>query len=86
MFPWVLLLVPTAPPQSFSFGPLSWIQGTTVIQCGDEWDTKADSKVLAQLILHKPTWCKDCSAPREPLAERSLLHQEHSPARSSITQ
>lgn len=86
MLTWVLLLVPTAPPQPLSFSPLSWIQGTTVVQRGDERETKADSKVLAQLILHKPTWSKDHGASREPLAEPSLLHWEHSPAWSSITQ
>jgi len=67
-----------APLQSLSFHPLSWTQGTTAIQCGDELETKADSKLLAQLTLPKPTWCKDHGAPREPLAEPSLLPWERS--------
>lgn len=75
----ILLLDPRTPLQSLSFGLLSWTQGTTVIQCGDGLETKADSRVLAQLILHKPSWCKDQSAPREPLAEPSLLNWEHNP-------
>lgn len=50
----VLLLIPTAPPQSLPVGPLSWIQGTTVVQRGDEQETKADSKVLPQLTPTNP--------------------------------
>lgn len=75
----VLLLDPRAALPSLSFALLSWTQGTTVMQCGDDLETKADTRVLAPLILHHPSWCKDQSAPREPLAEPSLLHWEHSP-------